>query len=60
MAQEVKIVEARLTTWGAAENRARLLVQSFIKLGETELANRAKVLLNDARRGYDHEYNKAN
>jgi hypothetical protein len=60
MAQEVKIVEAKLTTWGVAENRARLLVQSFIKLGETELADQAKALLEDARLGYDHEYGKVN
>ena len=56
MAQEVRIVESKLTNWGAAENRSRLLVQAFIKLGEPELAKHAHALLVAARKGYTATY----
>lgn len=54
----VTIVEAELTMWGTAENRARLLTQELVKLGELELADDAKVLLNRCRAGFDRAYAK--
>lgn len=58
MKHQVVIVSSRLTEWGVCENRARLLVQSFIKMEEYELANIAKALLKRARLGYDDECDK--
>ena len=52
----VTIVEARLTMWGTAENRARLLTQELVKLGELDLADDAKRLLNRCRAGFDAAY----
>lgn len=59
MAQAVSIHNSEITNWGIAENRAQLLVRSFIKLGEPLLAEKAKALLDDARHGYDEAYKKA-
>ncbi len=51
-----RIVESRLTMWGTAANRARLLVQELVKLDELDLADDAKVLLNRCRAGFDEAY----
>lgn len=52
----VSIIESRLTMWGTAENRARLLTQELVKLNELEAAEIAKRLLNHCRAGFDEAY----
>lgn len=52
----VSIIESKLTMWGTASNRARLLVQELVKLGELDAADDAKRLLNHCRAGFDAAY----
>lgn len=56
IATAVSIIESRLTMWGTASNRARLLVQELVKLGDLDAADDAKKLLNHCRAGFDAAY----
>lgn len=56
IATAVSIIESKLTMWGTASNRARLLVQELVKLGDLDVADDAKKLLNHCRAGFDAAY----
>lgn len=56
--QSVSIHQSKVTNWAVAEKRCLALIQSFVKLGEDDLAKHAKAILVDVRRGFDEAYNE--
>lgn len=56
---QVAIVEADLTKWGTALNRARLLTQELVKLEEYDLADEAKVIFDECVKKFGTAYEAA-